>query len=132
MVARKPGTALIRACSTEARTAAALIALAVSYHRLRRRAYLAVLRPHRDLDRPREIEHQLQDGLVAADVVMAVEMRGKASHERAKCVDLIAELDPGLVLVGARRGLARVADEAALAVHERRHAAGIRDWRAER
>ena len=67
-----------------------------------------------------------------ADVVMAVEMGGEASHERAKCVDLIAELDPRLVRVDARRGRARVADEAALAVHERRHAARIGRGRAER
>src|SRR5262245_53711070 len=63
---------------------------------------------------------------------MGVEMGREAPPEGSERVDLIAELDPCLVLPRARRHLARVAEEAALAVDERGHPARIGEGCAER
>src|SRR5262245_3930092 len=79
-------------------------------------ARAAVLTAHGNLDGPGEVEDELHDRLVAPDVMVAVEVRREAARQPAKGIDLHAQLDSRLVPVGARRRLARVADEHAFGI----------------
>src|SRR5882672_12373062 len=83
--------------------------------------HLRVLGPYRHPDGAREVEHQFQDRLLPADVVVRVQMRGEPPHDLPELVDLHPELDARLVRPSALRGLARVAGELPLAVQERGH-----------
>jgi hypothetical protein len=94
--------------------------------------HLRVLRPHRHPDGTREVQHQLQDRLLPADVVVRVQMRGEPPHDLPELVDLHPELDARLVRSGAPRGLPGVAGELPFPVQERGHALRGRHRRPQR
>ncbi len=98
----------------------------------RRRPHLRVLRPHRHLDGAREVQHQLQDRLLPADVVVRVQVRGEPSHDLPELVDLHPELDARLVRSGALGGLPGIAGERPFPVQERGHPLRGRHRRAQR
>src|SRR5258705_633082 len=87
----------------------------------RRRPHLRVLGPHRHLDGPREIQHQVQDRLLPADMVMGVEVRGEPAHDLPELVDLHPELDARLVRSRALGGLPGIPGELPFRVQERAH-----------
>src|SRR6266852_1401229 len=83
----------------------------------RGRTHEIILAPHGHLEGPSEIQDKVENGLVPAHMVVGIEMCGEPSHDGPKGIDLGAELDARLVSLGARGGLARVADEPALRIH---------------
>ena len=78
-----------------------------------------VLAPDGHAEAPRGVEHDFGDGREQTDVMVRVEMSRLAAHQHGELLELGAHLALDVPRVGAGRGMARVADEAAVDVHER-------------
>jgi hypothetical protein len=68
---------------------------------------------------PGRVEHHFGDGRQQPDVMVGVQMRRLAPHEVGELLDLRVHLALDVPCIGPRRGVARVADEAAVGVDER-------------